>query len=123
MLKVAVVLGVLALAPAGETEAWVFFSPDSPDASRLFTELRARGIRVRPVLLPERLLGTREPAAAFVATLAAAGEVRVVDPEGLREAERLGLRELPAVAVRRGSRVHLACGTQADIQEILRCSR
>ena len=122
-LRFALVLGVLGMAPAGEPEARVFFSPDSPDASRLFSGLRARGIRVRAALLPERLLGTREPAEAFVATLAAAGEVRVVDPEGLREAERLGLRELPAVAVRRGNRVHVACGAQADLQELLRCSR
>lgn len=122
-MRFALVLGILAMAPAGEPEAWVFFSPDTPDASRLFSGLRARGVRVRAVLLPERLLGSREPAEAFVATLAAAGEVRVVDPEGLREARRLGLRELPAVAIRRGDRTHLACGTQADLEELLRCSR
>lgn len=106
---------------AEEPEVWVFFSPDSPDASAIFAQLEGR--RVRPVLLAERYLGSREPAPAFLATLKAAGGVRVVDEEGLREAERLGIRELPAVAVRRGGRAHVAAGTRVDVKEILRCSR
>jgi hypothetical protein len=107
--------------PSEEPEIWVFFSPDSPDGAALFRDLG--GLRARPVLLTERYFGAREPSAGFLSTAAAAGEVRVVDPEGLREAERLGLRELPAVAVRRGGRTHVACGTRAPVGELLRCGR
>lgn len=117
----AILGGTGGLSPLSETEAWVFFSPDSPDASPLFAGLR--GVRVRPVLLVERYRGTREPSAAFLSTLKAAGEVRVVDEEGLREARRLGLRELPAIAVRRGGRTHVATGNRVDVQELLRCTR
>ncbi len=112
---------VLALGPVEEPEAWVFFSPDSPDASRIFLELR--GIRVRPVLLVERYFGEREPSAEFLATVRAAGEILVVDEEGLREAERLEIRRLPAVAVRRGGRTHMASGNRVDVKELLRCAR
>jgi hypothetical protein len=115
---------LLAVAAGGdvEPEAWVFFSPDSPDASGIFRKLEGR--RVRAVLLVERLSGgLREPSAAFAATLAAAGEVRVVDEEGLRLAALLGVRELPAVAVRRGGRFHLAAGTEAPVAELLGCTR
>lgn len=117
---------MLALAVLGggdpEPDAWVFFSPDSPDASGIFRALEGR--RVRAVLLVERLAGaTREPSEAFAATLSAAGEVRVVDEEGLRMAARLGIRELPAVAVLRAGRFHLASGSEAPVKELLSCSR
>lgn len=115
--------GALLLGASEEPEVRIFFSPDSPDASRLFAEARALGVTPRPVLLVERFVGAREPGAAFVATLQACGEVRVVDPEGLHEAERLKIRELPAVAVRRGRRTHVACGAGVDVKEMLRCSR
>lgn len=104
-----------------EPEIWVFFSPDSPDASRLLADLR--GMQVRPVLLAERYAGAREPSPAFLETVKAAGEVRVVDEEGLREAVRLNLSELPAVAVRRRGRTHVASGNRIDVREVLRCSR
>jgi hypothetical protein len=106
---------------AEEATVWVFFSPDSPDASRIFSELK--GERVRTVLLVERYFGEREPAAPFLATIQAAGEVRVVDEEGLRKAKELGIRRLPAVAVVRAGRAHVASGTQADVKELLRCSK
>lgn len=108
-------------APAEEPEAWVFFSPDSPDASRIFRELEGR--RVRPVLLVERYAGKRGLAPAFLATVRASGGLRVVDEEGLREAVRLGIRELPALAVRRGGRTHVAAGTRLDVREVLGCSK
>jgi hypothetical protein len=106
---------------AEETTVWVFVSPDSPDATRILES--AKGERVRTVLLTERYVGEREPAAAFLATVRAAGELRVVDEEGLRKAKQLGIRRLPAVAVVRGGRAHVATGTQVDAQELLRCSR
>ena len=119
----ALLLGMLMAGAVDEPAAWVFFSPDSPDASRLFRDLKALGVTGRPVLLVERYTGTREPAEPFLATLRDSGEVRVVDAEGLKEAERLGIRELPAVAVRRGKRTHVACGTRVDVKELLECSR
>jgi hypothetical protein len=117
---------MLALAVLGggeaEPDAWVFVSPDSPDASGLFRALEGR--KVRAVLLTDRLAGpAREPSEAFLATIAAAGELRVVDEEGLRMAERLGIRELPAVAVRRDGRFHVAAGAEAPVKELLSCSR
>lgn len=117
-----ILLGLLLLGSSGEPEAWIFFSPDSPDASPLFAQAARLGLKARPVLLTERYFGAREPAEAFVATLQASGEVRVVDDEGLREAERAGVRDLPAVLIRRGKRLHRASGTRIDLQELLRCS-
>ena|SRR5438132_8355237 len=104
-----------------ETTVWVFFSPESPDASRILAELK--GERVRTVLLVERYVGDREPAAPFLATIQAAGEVRVVDEEGLQKAKQLGIRRLPAVAVVRGDHAHVATGTQVDMKELLQCSK
>ena len=104
-----------------EATVWVFFSPDSPDASRLFEQ--AKGERVRTVMLAERYFGEREPAAAFLATVRAAGEVGVVDEEGLRKARELGIRRLPAAAVVRGGRAHVAAGSGVDVKELLRCSK
>ena len=112
-----------ALASLGGEEpvVWVFFSPRSPDASALFRDLD--GARVRPALLCEGYLGGREPTEAFFSTVRAAGEMLVVDEEALRMARRLGIRELPAVAVVRGDRIHLASGTRVDVKELLRCAR
>jgi hypothetical protein len=104
-----------------EATIWIFFSPDSPEASRIFEQVK--GERVRTVLLPERYFGAREPAAAFLATVQAAGEVRVVDEEGLKKARELGVRRLPAVAVVRGTRAHVATGNGVDVRELLRCSK
>ena len=119
------ILAGLLAAPAGRAEdeavVWIFFSPDSPDASGLFGQ--ARGMAVRPVLLVERYTGDREPSEAFVATLGASGEIRVVDEEGLREARRWGIRDLPAVAVVRGPSAHVASGNRVDLRDLLRCSR
>lgn len=111
----------MAVGADGETEAWVFFSPTSPDASAL---LRSFGdVPVRPALLVEDYATGREPSEAFLATIAAAGPVRAADDEALALARRLGIRELPAAAVRRGSRWHVAAGTAVDGKELLRCSR
>jgi hypothetical protein len=118
-----ILLALLSIGASEEPEVSIFFSPDSPDASSLFRDLKALRIKTRAVLLTERYLGTREPAEPFLATLQASGEVRVVDEEGLKEADRLKIRELPAVAVRRGKRTHVACGTRVDLKELLRCSR
>jgi len=115
---------ILALAAGGtdeETEVWVFFSPAAPDASGL---LRSFGdVPVRPALLVENYATGLEPSEAFLATIAAAGSARAADDEALALAERLGIRELPAAAVRRGSRWHVAAGTAVDGKELLRCSR
>jgi len=110
------------LAPADEdVEAVVFFSPASPDAAAL---IRSFGdVPVRPVLLVENYGSGREPSDAFVSTLRAAGPAGAADVDGLKLARRLGIRELPAAAVRRGSRWHVAAGAGADGKELLRCSR
>lgn len=113
---------LLLLGAAREPEAWIFFSPDSPDASGLFAEARRLGLRVRAVMLTARYRGAREPAEAFVATLQVSGEVLVVDAEGLRLAERLGIRDLPALVLRRGKRTHVACGARVRVEELLTCS-
>lgn len=119
---IALVAAALGTGPAEDPEIWVFFSPDSPDASGIFRSLEGRA-RVRPVLLVERYFGAGEPREAFLSAVAAAGrEIGVVDEEGLREAERLGIAELPAVAVKAGGRVHLASGSRLDAKEVLRCA-
>ena len=108
-------------AAAEEPTVWVFVSPDSPDGGRILES--TKGQRMRTVLLVERYFGEKEPGAAFLATVKAAGELQVVDEEGLRKAKQLGIRRLPAVAVVRGSRAHVATGTQVHVQELLRCSK
>lgn len=108
-------------APAEPATVWVFLSPDSPDATRIFEALR--GERVRPALLVERYLGAREPAEAFLSTLKVSGELRVLDEEALREAKRWRIRRLPAVAVVRGSHAHVGSGADLDVKELLRCSK
>ncbi|HZE96952.1 MAG TPA: hypothetical protein VE981_07990 [Planctomycetota bacterium] len=100
---------------------WIFFSPDSPDASRIFEQVK--GEKVRAVLLVERYFGDREPSEAFLATVQAAGDVRPFDEDGLRMARKLGIRRLPAVAVVRGDRVHVATGTKVDVKELMKCAR
>src|SRR5262245_48738759 len=100
---------------------WVFMSPDSPDASRILDQLK--GERVRTVLLVERYFGDREPSASFIASIQAAGELRVVDVEGLKKAKELGIRQLPAVAVLHEGRAHVAAGTQVDVKGLLSCSK
>lgn len=117
MAVVALTMGV----PSEECTVWVFVSPDSPEAAGIYGALK--GERVRTVLLVERYFGEREPAGAFLETVKAAGEMRVVDDEGLRKARELGVRRLPAVAVVRGGRAHVASGTRVDVKELLRCSR
>lgn len=112
---------VLSLGAGEEPEVWVFFSPESPDAAPLLRQIKGR--RIRPVLLMENYFGAPPASPAFLSTLRAAGEVRVVDPEGLGEAERLGIRDLPAVAVRRGNHVCIASGDRIDLGTLLRCSR
>ncbi len=107
--------------PDDETTVWVFFSPDSPDASRILADVK--GQRVRTVLLVERYFGDREPASAFLATIQAAGELRVVDDEGLKKARQLGIRQLPAVAVLHDGRAHVAAGSQVDVKGLLSCSK
>src|SRR5262245_29805147 len=121
MRYVAVLAMSLGAPVAEEATVWVFFSPDSPEASRIFEQVK--GERVRAVLLPERYFGAREPAAAFLGTVRAAGEVRVVDEEGLAKARELGIRRVPAVAVVRGKRAHVATGNGVDVKELLRCSK
>jgi hypothetical protein len=111
---------ILALAAPEEPEAVVFFSPASPDATAL---IRSFDVPVRAVLLVENYATGLEPSEAFLATLRAAGPVAAADVEGLALARRLGIRELPAAAVRRGSRWHVAAGASVDGKELSRCSR
>lgn len=120
-LAMALMLAVGTAQPREEATVWVFLSPQSPDASPLFEQLR--GERVRTVLLVDRYFGSGEPAAAFLNSVRAAGELQVVDEEGLAKAREFGIRRLPAVAVVREGRVHVAGGTGADVKELLRCSK
>jgi hypothetical protein len=117
-------VGLLAglASPAGaDADAWVFFSPDSPGAAALFEGLQ--GVRVRSVLVAERFIGRAAPRPEFLSTLRSAGTVPVIDEEGLALAERLGIRELPAAAVRRNGAWHVASGSSADVKELLSCAR
>src|SRR5574341_1071729 len=112
-----VALLAMTMGTAGEEgTVWVFFAPDSPEAAGILGQVK--GERVRTVMLPERYFGAREPAAAFLATVQAAGEVRVVDEEGLKKARELGIRRLPAVAVVRGGRAHVAAGSGVEVKEL-----
>jgi hypothetical protein len=110
--------GILAVPPS-KADAWIFFSPDSPDATRLMRW--ARDLDARPVLLSERYLGRRTPSRAFTSTAAAARDLRVWDEEGFALAERLGIRELPALAIRHGGSFHVVAGADADPKELLSC--
>jgi hypothetical protein len=117
-------VGLLAglASPAGaDADAWVFFSPDSPGAAALLEGLK--GVRVRPVLVAERFRGRAAPRPEFLSTIRAAGELRVIDEEGLALAERLGIRDLPAVALRRHGTWHAASGASLDVKELLACGR
>lgn len=109
------------LAMNEEPMVWVFLSPDAPDATPIFRQLKGR--RVRTVLLVERYFGDRAPAEEFLASVQAAGELRPYDEEGLAMARRLGIRRVPAVAVVTGDHAHVAAGTRVNVQELLRCSR
>lgn len=120
-MRYAALLALAVGAPAEDPVVWVFLSPDAPEASALLRGLQ--GERVRTVLLVERYFGTREPSEAFLANVQAAGELRVVDEEGLQMAKRLKIRQLPALAVVRGRRAHVASGTRADLKELMRCSK
>lgn len=116
-------LVVLALAAPGADapEAVVFFSPDAPDASAL---IRSFGdVPVRAVLLVEDYESGREPADAYLGSIRAAGSVKAADVDGLALARRLGIRRLPAAALKRDGRWHVAAGAGADGKELLRCSR
>lgn len=117
-------LAAAALAGLGtpeEPEVWIFVAPGSPDAAPL---RRSFGdVPVRAVLLVEDYATGAEPTAAFAATLAALGPLRAADVDGLARAAELGIRELPAAAVRRGTRWHVAAGADVDGKELLRCSR
>ncbi|MBV8879832.1 MAG: hypothetical protein JO332_07715 [Planctomycetaceae bacterium] len=116
-----ILLTALLLAVSEEPTVWVFLSPEAPDATPIFRQLKGR--RVRTVLLVERYFGDREPSEAFLATVQAAGELRPYDDEGLRMARRLGIRRVPAVAVVIGDHAHVASGTGVQVGELLRCSR
>jgi len=100
---------------------WVFLTPDAPDPTPIYRQLRGR--RVRSVLLVERYFGEREPSEAFLAAVQAAGELRPYDEEGLEMARRLRIRSVPAVAVVTGGHAHVATGTRVNVEELLRCSR
>ncbi len=114
-------LALTLVGPGEEPEAWVFFSPASPEAAAL---IRSFGdVPVRPVLLVEDYASGVEPSPAFLATLAASGPLGAADVDGLALAARLGIRDLPAAAVRRGGRWHVATGTDVNGKELLRCSR
>lgn len=111
---------MLGVAPQEEEpEVWVFFGAEGPDASPIFRALAGR--RVRAAFLAERYFGGREPSESLLSAAKASGGFRVADEEGLREAERLGISDLPAVAVRRGGRVHVASGSRLDVKEVLGC--
>ena len=114
-------LALAAPAAPDDAEAVVFFSPDSPDASAL---LRSFGdVPVRAVLLVEDYATGREPGPAYLATIRAAGSVKAADVDGLALARKLGIRELPAAALRRGGRWHVAAGAGVNGKELMACSR
>jgi hypothetical protein len=99
---------------------YFFLAPTSPGIDRIAPALA--GTAVRPVLLVDDL---RAPLPdEFLAAVKALGrEMPVIDEEGLALARAFGITRTPClVRVVRG-RAHVACGSQIDVKEVLRCSR
>jgi hypothetical protein len=70
----------------------------------------------------EKEFGRREVIELLRKIAARGREIGIWDVEGVELAKRLGVREVPAVAVRRAGRWHVAAGARADSREIERCT-
>jgi hypothetical protein len=115
------------------TELVFFFSDSAPDleASALALRgLRAKhlDLRIKPVFLVEDFASIANPSAEFASGIRelryAVGQdfaAPVYDEAGLALARKLKLDRLPAYALVNGQRAFVACGTRANLEELLRC--
>lgn len=122
-----------------ETELAFFFSDSTRDlevSARALRGLRTNhpSLRIRPVFLAEDFSSLAKPTNEFARGIRelkyAVGEdfgVAVYDEDGLALARRLKLDQLPAyaflVTTGKRQRAFVACGTNADLEELLRCAR
>lgn len=118
------------------TRLRLFFSPDAPPSKMTVTRFRKiqaskPGMEVDLHLLVAdfRTLSSA-PSGAFqtaVKTLQETAEpqfgLSIFDEEGLRLAARYGLSRLPAAVLEHGGRIHVAYGSDPDLEELLRCKK
>ncbi len=111
-----------------------FFSDSAPDleaSARTLKGLRAKhpDLRIKPVFLVEDFGSIANPSAEFAAGIRelryAVGQdfaAPIYDEDGLALARTLKLDRLPAYALLvNGQRAFVACGTRANLEELLRC--
>ena len=114
----------------------VFFSPEAPPSERTLARLRKTqadhpGMRIDHHLLVGDFRDlSLTPSVGFQAAVKALREsggpefgLSIFDEEGLRLAANYGLSRLPAVVLEHGGRVHVAYGSDPDIEEILKCRK
>jgi len=109
----------------------VFFSSEAVPALRAIEDARQAKVNVRWTLLLEdfALLRGEPPRefAEFVNALAkSVGDgfgLALHDPEGLALAERLQIARLPAFALVRNARAHVACGKNVSVKEMIACRK
>ena len=114
----------------------IFFSPEAPHSERTLARLRKTqterpGMRVDHHLLVGDFRDlSLTPSAAFQAAVKALREgegtefgLSIFDEEGLRLATSYGLSRLPALVLEHGGRVHIAYGSDPDLEELLKCRK
>lgn len=114
----------------------IFFSPEAPPSERTLVRLRKiqadhRGMQIDHHLLVGDFRDlSLTPSAAFQAAVKSLREsggpdfgLSIFDEEGLRLATSYGLSRLPALVLEHGGRVHVAYGTDPDIEELLKCRK
>lgn len=137
-------IGVMAATPAapGDAEAGVlycFLTPESEAAAagakraKEFATKHPGDVRLRPVLLAKdfTLLRTLTESSPLYRTIKelesgskpGALDVPLFDEEGLRLAERWGVRSVPAFVLVRGGRAHATAGASANLELLWECAR
>jgi hypothetical protein len=114
----------------------IFFSPEAPPSERTLARLRMiqadhPGMRIDHHLLVGDFRDlSLIPSVGFQAAVKALREsggpefgLSIFDEEGLRLAANYGLSRLPAVVLDRGGLVHVAYGSDSDIEELLKCRK
>jgi hypothetical protein len=114
----------------------IFFSPEAPPSERTLARLRKiqtdhPGMRTDHHLLVDDFRDlSLTPSVGFQAAVKALREsggpefgLSIFDEEGLRLAANYGLSRLPAVVLDRGGRVHVAYGSDPDLEELLKCRK
>ena len=114
----------------------VFFSPEAPPSDRTLARLRKiqadhRGMRIEHHLLVGDFRDlSLIPSAEFQAAVKALREsegpefgLSIFDEEGLRLSTAYGLSKLPALVLEQGGGVHVAYGSDPDLEELLKCRK